>query len=169
MNEWTLIPAALFLYGIIKLQRDDAVFVPLPMGTVRKMLDLADISDDDVLYDLGSGDGRVIIEAAKEYGVRAVGVERWGLMYIISNLRIKLNRLGDRVEVIKNDIFDEDYKDADVVTMYLSPRLAEELNPKFEKELKKGAKVVSAAHEIPGWVPVKQIKTGHFHTYLYEI
>jgi hypothetical protein len=73
------------------------------------------------------------------------------------------------VKILNKDFFKENVRDADVVTIYLTPKLATMLKTKFEKELKQGARVVSAAHEIKGWTPVRKIKTGHFWTYLYKI
>jgi hypothetical protein len=169
MNEWLLIPAALFLWGIIKLWRQDGFFVPLPMGTVRTMLKIAGVRKGDVLYDLGSGDGRTVIEAAKLYGIHSVGIEHGHLIYAISKLRVGLSGAGDKVKLIKGDIFKEDLRVATIVTFYLTPKLNRMLKPKLEKELKKGTRVVSAAHEMPGWTPQKKIKTGHFWTYLYKL
>lgn len=158
-----------FAWGIIKLRAQEGFFVPLPIGTVRSMLRLARIRRGDVLYDLGSGDGRVVVEAAKLYGIHVVGVERGTLAYIVSKLNVKLRRLDDRIKLLNKDFFKESIRDADVVTIYLTPKLATMLRPKFEKELKKGTRVVSAAHEIKGWKPLRKIKTGHFWTYLYKV
>lgn len=169
MHEWLAIPAFLFIWGIIKLHRQEGFFVPLPMGTVRTMLKLAKIKEGDILYDLGSGDGRIVIEAAKRYNIRAVGIEVGNLIYAVSKLRIKLSKAGSGVKIIKNDIFKEDIGDATVVTFYLTPKLNRMLKPKLKKELKRGTRIVSASHEIPGWTPAKKIKTGHFWTYLYKI
>ena len=169
MNEWLLIPILFFGWCALKLVRQEGFFVPLPMGTVRQMLKLARIKKGDVLYDLGSGDGRVVIEAARAYGVKAVGIESWYFAYIISKIRLKLSGVSDRVKIVKNDMFKEDLSEATVVTLYLTAKLNRLLKPKLEKELKRGTRVVSAAHEMPGWKPVQKIKTGHFWTYLYKI
>ena len=169
MNDWLLIFAFFFIWGIIKLKEEEGFFVPLPMGTVRQMLKLAQIRKDDVLYELGSGDGRTVIEAAKSYGIKAVGIEIGHLAFAISNIRVRLSGTSNKVKLIKNDFFKEDISESTVVTFYLTPKLNEMLKPKLKKELKKGTRVVSAAHEIKGWKPVKKIKTGHFWTYFYRI
>lgn len=169
MYDFVLVIITLFLVWIfIKLKTERGVFVPLPMRTVRQMLEVAKIKKDDVLYDLGSGDGRVIVEAAKKYGINAVGIEKDLILYFVSRLNLKVRKLENRVKVLNKDFFNENLKAASIVTIYLTPKLNEMLKPKFKKELRKGARIVSAAHEIKGWKPVKKIKTGHFWTYLYK-
>lgn len=158
-----------FAWGIIKLRTQEGFFVPLPMSTVREMLKLASVKNGDVLYDLGSGDGRVVVEAARRYGIHAVGVENGALLYILSKLGVKLRRLDGKIKLVNKDFFKVNIRDADVVAIYLTPKLVNQLKPKFERELKKGVRVVSAAHEIKGWKPLRKIKTGHFWTYLYKI
>ncbi len=167
MHNWLLIPAFFFVWGIIKLQSEEGFFVPLPMSTVRRMLKLAKIKKGDVLYDLGSGDGRTVIEASKQYGIKSVGIEQGHLIYAVSKLRLRLSKTSGKVKIIKNDMFKEDISDATVVTFYLTPKLNRMLKPKLKKELRKGTRVVSASHEMLGWTPAKKIKTGHFWTYLY--
>lgn len=169
MHDWLLIPAFFFVWGIIKLRAEEGFFVPLPMDTVRQMLKLAKIKKSDVLYDLGSGDGRTVIEAAKRYGIRAVGIECGDLIYAISKLNVRLRKMENKVKLIKNDFFKENISDATVVTFYLTPKLNRLLKLKLKRDLRRGTRVVSAAHEMPGWKPVRKIKTGHFWTYLYKI
>jgi predicted RNA methylase len=163
------VPAFFLLWGIIKLSREEGFFIPLPMGTIRKMLKLAKIKKGDVLYDLGSGDGRIIIEAAKNYGIRTVGIERNVLLYFLSKLNVKIRGLENRVKIFNKNFFKENIREAGIVTIYLTPKLNEKLKPKFKKELRKGTRIVSAAHEIKGWKLAKKIKTGHFWSYLYKI
>lgn len=174
MNDWVLIPGILFLWGIIRIRSGQGFFIPLPMQSVRRMLRLADVKRTDMLYDLGAGDGRVVVEAAKRHGVKkAVGIENSVLPYMISNLNVRLRGLDSRgngqVEIINEDFMKHDISKATVVTIYLTPKMNARLKPKFERELKRGTRVVSAAHEIPGWKLQKKIKTGHFWTYLYKV
>ena len=170
-NNWLLIPAALFAWGIWKLYRQEGFFVPLPMKAVRAMLQLADVNSKDVVYDLGSGDGRIVIESVNAYDAKqAVGIEIGTLTNFLAKIRMKWKRADrKRVRLIKNDVFKEDISEATVVTFYLTPKLTKMLKSKLEKELRKGTRVVSAAHEVPGWTAVRKIKTGHFWTYLYKI
>jgi len=167
MNEWYIIPAFFCAWFVVKLRAEEGFFVPLPMGTVRAMLRLAKVRRGDVVYDLGSGDGRTVIEAAK-LGAHAVGIEYSIPIYLLSKLRVALSGVHD-VKLLRKDFFETKLNDADVVTFYLTPKLARMLGPKLKRELRKGARVVSAAHEILGWKPAGKIKTGHFWTYLYVV
>jgi predicted RNA methylase len=169
MNDWLLLLLIPLLLAMSSLITQSGFFVPLPMATVRKILKCAKIRKTDVLYDLGSGDGRVVITAAKEYGIRAVGIEKNRLLAWISKLRVKRNGLEDRVKIINKNIFNTNLSDASIVVLYLTQRLNDELKPKLEKELEKGTRVLSASHIFKGWKEVKKIKTGHFYTYLYKI
>jgi SAM-dependent methyltransferase len=167
MNEWYIIPAFFCVWFIVKLRAEEGFFVPVPMGTVRAMLKLAKVRRGDTVYDLGSGDGRTVIEAAR-LGARGVGVEYSIPVHMLARLRLALSGVRG-VTLLRKDFFKTRLDDADVVTFYLTPKLARELGPKLKRELKKGTRVVSAAHEVPKWKPVEKIKTGHFQTYLYIV
>jgi len=132
-----------------------APFVPSPPYVVEKMLQLADLKPGEVLFDLGCGDGRIIIAAAKKYHVRAVGVEMNGRL--VKEAVQKVHELGleKSVEVIHGDLMDVDLRKADVITLYLTSSGNEKLKPKLEKELKPGARVISHDFEIYGWRPLK--------------
>jgi cyclopropane fatty-acyl-phospholipid synthase-like methyltransferase len=133
-----------------------AHWVPTPFRTVRRMLRLANVQPGEVVYDLGSGDGRVLIVAAREFGARAVGVEIDPLKYLWTRLVIALLGLGDRVSVRRANFFDADLAGADVVTLYLLPKTQARLLPKLERELKPGARVVTHAFELPDVRPVAE-------------
>jgi cyclopropane fatty-acyl-phospholipid synthase-like methyltransferase len=154
---------------LAKLILNEAIYIPLPLSTIRKMLRLAKVNKKDLLYDLGAGDGRVILTAAKEFGCKAVGIERSALLAAICRWRIKKEGLQDKVKVIEKNYFDVDLSKATVVTAYLSKKQNKLLVPKLKRELKKGTRVVSASHVFPGLREMKKIKTGHFYTYLYKI
>jgi cyclopropane fatty-acyl-phospholipid synthase-like methyltransferase len=158
-----------FLYMWVKLFFAEAVFIPLSMSTIRKMLKLARLKKTDVLYDLGAGDGRVIITAAKEYGCKAVGIERSKLVAALCRWNVKRAGLQDRVKVIEKNYFDVNLGRATVVTAYLSQKQNNLLLPKLKKELKKGTRIVSASHTFPGLKEIRKIRTGHFYSYLYKI
>lgn len=168
-NEWLLLLEIPLILGIISVATQSGFFVPLPMETVRKILKLAKIRKNDVLYDLGSGDGRVVVTAAKDYGVKAIGIEKNFLLHLLSEWNVKRHNLHGRVKLIKGDLFKQKLSDASVVVIYLTPRLNAKLKPKLERELKKGSRVISASHVFKGWKEVAKIKTGHFHSYLYQI
>jgi len=132
----------------------DVPFVATPEVVVRRMLQLARVRPGEVLYDLGSGDGRIVIAAAKEFGARAFGVEIRKDLYEQSTARIKDLGLADRATIINASFYDVPLTDADVVTMYLLTTVNERLKPKLEKELRPGARVVTHDFEVPGWRPV---------------
>ncbi|RLG51485.1 MAG: SAM-dependent methyltransferase [Thermoproteota archaeon] len=134
-----------------------APFVPTPEPVVRKMLELAEVKPGEVVYDLGAGDGRIVIMAARDFGARAVAVEiRRDLCEVI---RKKVEDLGlqDRVKVLNMDMFKVDLSDADVITLFLLTSTNNMLRPKFEKELRNGVRIVSHEFSIEGWRPAKVI------------
>lgn len=132
----------------------DVPFVATPEVVVRRMLQLARVQPGEVVYDLGSGDGRIVIIAAKDFGARAFGVEIRKDLYEQSMARIKDMGLSDRASIINASFFDVDLSNADVVTMYLLTSVNERLRPKLEKELRPGTRVVTHDFEAPGWRPV---------------
>jgi predicted RNA methylase len=136
------------------LKMVDVPFVSTPEHVARKMLELAKVGPDDVVYDLGAGDGRIIIMAAKEFGARAVGVEIRKDLYEQIVRRVKLDGLEGRVRVINGDFFQVNISEASVVTLYLLTTVNEKLRPKLERELRVGTRVVSHDFEVPGWRPI---------------
>ena len=125
-----------------------APWVPTPMNVVRSMLTIAEVGPGDVVYDLGCGDGRMVITAAREYGARAVGVEIDPLRYLWCQLRITL--LGLRGRVVYGDFLKQDLSGADVVTCYLLQRTDERLQVKLSEELRPATRVVSHSFTFPG-------------------
>lgn len=128
-----------------------APYVPSPDRVVWKLLRLADVSADDVVYDLGSGDGRIVIAAAKKFGARGVGVEIDS--QLVQKARAKARQAGvaDRVEFRQGNLFDTDLSDATVVTLYLWPDMNNRLRPKLQRELDPGDRVVSHSFDIDEW------------------
>ncbi len=149
-----------------------APFVASPIPVVRKMLECAELKPGETLYDLGSGDGRIVIMAAQEFGARGVGVEM--NRRLIDEAIEKMQELGlsDRVRFIHGNIFSVDLSPADVVTMYLTTGANEKVRPKLEKELKLGARIVSHDFYIPGWENSTNFKFNEgyrtHNIYLYE-
>ncbi|MCD6095195.1 MAG: class I SAM-dependent methyltransferase [Thermoprotei archaeon] len=133
-------------------------FVPTPEIVARYMLKLAEVKPGELVYDLGSGDGQIVIMAAREFGARAIGVEIRRDLVEESLRKIKEYGLEDRVTIIHGDFFKVDISDADVVTLYLLTSVNERLRPKLEKELRPGTRVVSHDFEIPGWKPIKVVE-----------
>ena len=146
----------------------DAVFVPTPQDVVEQMLKLASIQKQDVVYDLGSGDGRIVITAAKTYGVQAVGVEIDPELIKLSQQRVEENHLADLVTIRHEDMFQVDLSQADVVAVFLYPRLLERLRPQFAK-MKPGSRIVSHQFLMPDVDPdqvltLESAETGDRHT-----
>lgn len=144
------------LYGdvVLTFMYYDVPFVPTPEVVVRRMLQLARVRPGEVLYDLGSGDGRIVIMAAKEFGAYAYGIEIRKDLYEQSMAKIRDLGLEGRARIINANFFDADISDADVVTMYLLTSVNERLRPKLEKELRPGTRIVSHDFEVAGWRPV---------------
>lgn len=132
----------------------DVPFVPTPEVVVRRMLQLANVRSGEVVYDLGCGDGRIVIMAAREFGARAACIEIRKDLYEQTLRRVKDLGLEDRVKVIYGNFFEEDLSEADVVTMYLLTSVNERIRPKLERELRPGVRVVSHDFEVPGWKPL---------------
>ncbi|MBU5682713.1 MAG: SAM-dependent methyltransferase [Candidatus Aenigmatarchaeota archaeon] len=154
---------------LIDLIRGQAIYFPLPKNTIRKMLKLAKVNRKDVLYDLGSGDGRVLRIAVKEFKVKkAIGIEKSLILFLISKILNKISKLEDKIEVKWKDFFKEDLSKATVITLYLNFGVMKKLEEKIIKECK-NVRIVSAAHKFPNLKYKKKIKTGHFYCYLYEI
>jgi len=132
-----------------------APFVPSPSVVVEYMLKLADLKADEVLFDMGSGDGRTVIMAAKTFGARGVGVELREDLAKKALGSIHENGLDDRVTIVNGDMFNVNMSAADVVYLYLTTSANEKIRPKLESDLKKGTRVVSHDYEIIGWRPEK--------------
>lgn len=132
----------------------DAPYVPTPQQVVEAMLDLAHVTASDVVYDLGSGDGRIPIAAATRYGAFGVGIEMDNLLIRRANDNLKQAGVGERVRFIYGDLFDADLREATVVTMFLLPRVIDRLIPKFTRELRPGTRIVSHKFDMgDAWPP----------------
>lgn len=132
-----------------------APFVASPARVVDRMLELAGIKPGETVYDLGSGDGRILIAAVEKYKAKAVGVEISPRLVTETNARIKKEGLTGQARVIEGDLLQTDLTGADVVIIYLTTSFNEELRPRLEKFLKPGARVVSHDYAVPGWKPAK--------------
>ncbi|CDG65606.1 MAG: hypothetical protein PWQ15_1857 [Methanobacterium sp.] len=132
------------------------------------MLDLAQVSEDDVVYDLGSGDGRIVIEAAQQYHAQGVGVEADPLRVIWSWIRISLLGLRPQVKIIWGNLFHQDISRATVVVLFLWGRTNDKLKYKLQKELKPGTRVVSYVWKFKGWDPVKIDRKDRIYLYIVD-
>jgi tRNA A58 N-methylase Trm61 len=130
-----------------------APFVQTPVEVAKKMIQLADLKPGQKLFDLGAGDGRLVIMAAQDTGASAVGVEMRDDLIERARTEIKKLNLQGKVTMIHDDFFNVDLSEADVVTLYLTTSGNERLRPKLERELKKGAKVISHDFKVGSWKP----------------
>lgn len=138
-------------------KRPDVIYVPTPQEVVEKMLELAEVKKGDVVYDLGCGDGRIPVTAAKKYGCKAFGFDIDPARIKDSNENVKKNNVGDLVTIKEQDIFQLDLSPANVVTLYLLPSLNVKLIPQLEK-LKPGSRIVSHSFDMAGVKPKKVVK-----------
>ena len=173
------VPACVFLWMGVSASAQDstyvnrlAPYVSSPEHIVDRMLELASIRPGESVYDLGAGDGRVVIAAAEKYKARAVGVEISPKLVAEASARIEKLGLADNARVIQGDILKTDLSRADVVIIYLVTSLNEKLRPRFEKFLKAGARVISHDFAVPGWRPSRVEKTADRHPhsiFVYEM
>ena len=149
-----------------------APFVTSPVRIVDRMLELAHLKPGETLYDLGCGDGRILIAAAEKYKVKAVGVEISPKLVAEAKANIESAGLSDQASVIRGDLLDTDLSSADVVTIYLATSSNQKLKPRLERFLKAGARVISHDYAVPGWKPshVERADDRHVHLiYVYEM
>ena len=147
----------------------DVIFVPTPQEVVEDMLRLANVKKGDVLYDLGSGDGRIAITAAKMYGVRAVGIDIDPARIREANENAKKAGVEKLVQFRQADLFQSDFREATIVTLYLLPDLNVKLRPKLWAELKPGSRVVSHQFDMGDWKPEKRLESGTRTIYFWTI
>lgn len=147
----------------------DAPFVPMEADVVERVMQLAEVKEGDVFYDLGSGDGRLVIAAAL-HGAKATGIEIDKFRVWYSKLWMKIIRIKN-AKILNEDVFSMDLSDATVISTYLLPETHERLKTKLTKELKKGTKVVAIGFEFVGWKPVKIDPHGTIYgpIFLYEM
>jgi len=147
----------------------DVVYVPTPPEVVDEMLEMAEVRDGDVLYDLGSGDGRIPIAAAKKFKVRAVGVDIDPARVAEARANAKAAGVVDEVSFRQADLFKTDFSDATVVTLYLLDSLNLKLRPKLLSELKPGTRIVSHAFTMGDWEPEKTATVGGSRIYMWRV
>jgi SAM-dependent methyltransferase len=148
----------------------DVVFVPTPQPVVEAMLDLAQVNATDVVYDLGSGDGRIVITAAKKYGAHGVGIEMDPVLVKQAREKAAAAGVADRVRFVTQDLFHADLSRASVVTLYLLQSINERLRPKLVRELKPGSRVVSHVFNMgPEWPPEQTITIDRSRVFLWSI
>src|SRR4029450_5512676 len=148
----------------------DVVYVPTPYEAVDAMLKVSKVGKNDVVYDLGSGDGRIPIMAVQKYNAaRAIGIDINPERIKEAQANLKTAGVGDRVRFLNEDLFEADISDATVVTLYLLPELNLKLLPKLLRDLQTGTRIVSQAFDMGAWRPERTIKVGDNTVYFWTI
>jgi SAM-dependent methyltransferase len=147
----------------------DIHFTPTRQAVADAMLKLARVTADDLVYDLGSGDGRIVILAAQKYGARGVGVEIDGALVEISRQIAHEGEVDQRVTFIEGDLFSTDISAATVVTLYLSTGVNNRLEPKLKRELRPGTRIVSHQFAIGTWMPTETVRVSDEDLFLWIV
>jgi protein-L-isoaspartate O-methyltransferase len=153
------IAAALGIAALLAQESDTALapYFPTPQTIVRRMLELGELKAGEKMFDLGSGDGRIVIMAADKFKADATGVEIDEALFKQSMARIRKLGLESRARIILGDMLEQDYSSSDLVTVYLLPGATDKIRPLLEKQLRKGARVVAHDFEISDWQAAKVV------------
>lgn len=152
------------------LREPDVIYLPTPHQVVTAMLKMANVGPGDVVYDLGSGDGRIVIAAVKEFGAaRGTGIDINPVRINEANENAQRAKVNDRVRFLNQDLFDTNLSEATVVTLYLLPWLNRKLMPKLMTELKPGSRVVSHSFDMGDWKPDQALSVNGRMLYFWTI
>ena len=151
------------------VREPDVPYEPSPNHVVRAMLELAEVKPGDIVYDLGSGDGRIPISAARDFGARGVGIEIDPKLVARANANAEMAGVSDRVQFRTEDLFEADFSEATVVTLFLWPEVNIKLRPKLIAEVKPGTRVISHWHDMDEWEPARTEWVDGRRVYLWRI
>lgn len=166
MNEIWLLLIFFFSFSLYYLLKNRfAIFFPSSKKIIEVVLQFADIKKKDIFYDLGSGDGRILIETAKK-NIRVIGIEQNKFLNWIAKRKIEQLKLKN-VEIIEDNIFNQSLSKATIIVAYLSISVTHKLQKKIEKEVKKGTRIILVDHSFKEWKPVKMKKIGFIPVRLY--
>jgi len=163
------VPLAVSTGAVADAQIPDVRFVATPPGVVDAMLTAARVTSADILYDLGSGDGRIVIAAAKKYGARGVGIEINPQLVAESNASARAAGVSHLVQFIQGDLFTADFSAATVVALYLAPSLNERIKPRLLRELRPGTRVVSHVYDMLGWTADQRVDVDGRWVFLWTV
>ncbi len=165
-----IVLVSIFLF-LLKPALQGAPFVPTPKSIIRKALKFANLKPGESLYDLGSGTGKVLVIGAKEFGAKVVGFEFSAFLFLISKLNFFFHRIKGNIYC--QDFFKANLSNADVIFLFLTPRILAKLEEKFAKELKPGTRIVSFSSPLSSWKPSQTIplleRKNKINLYLYSI
>ena len=171
VRRWIVFSAWLLLAlpAAARAQHPDVIYVPTPQVVVDEMLKLAGVHRGDVLYDLGCGDGRIPVSAAKRYGIRAVGIDIDPERIREADDNARRAGVAGLVTFRQEDLFTADFREASVVTLYLLPELNLRLRPRLLAELKPGTRIVSHEFDMGDWKPDRQLELNGRTIYLWRV
>lgn len=165
LRSLVLIAAA----GALTIASAQVPYIQTPDHVVMEMLKLANVGENDVVYDLGSGDGRIVVAAAKHFGARGVGIDLDPERVADGIAKARTHSVDDRVRFIQGDLFEADLSEATVVTLYLVPRINMKLRPKLLRELQPGARIVSHNFDMGDWKPDRVVRVGRSKLYYWVV
>lgn len=179
MRIRVLVPAAVVLAALIvpalagaqtaPARRPDVVYVPTPQAVVEAMLQVANVTGDDIVYDLGCGDGRIPVTAARKYRAHGVCIDIDPERIAEAEANVHAAKVDDYVRVVQGDLFEQNLSRATVVTLYLLPSLNLKLMPKLMRELKPGTRIVSHSFDMGDWKPEKELDVEGRKVYYWTI
>jgi precorrin-6B methylase 2 len=171
VSRWSLAgtPVAAAAQAQAPLRQPDVIYVPTPQEVVDAMLKLAGVKAGDVVYDLGCGDGRIVITAAQKFGARGIGIDIDPQRIKEANANAQKAGVADRVKFMNADLFETDISEANVVTLYLLPSLNLKLQPKLKKELRPGTRIVSHSFDMGDWKAEREQDIEGRRIYLWTI
>ena len=166
----TAVPAtAAFAQTAAASRRPDVIYVPTPEPVVEAMLQVAAVGKNDIVYDLGCGDGRIPVTAARKYGAKGVCFDIDPERIKEATANVAKNNVGNLVKIVQGDLFEQDLSGATVITLYLLPSLNVKLMPKLMKECKPGTRIVSHAFDMGDWKPEKELDVDGRKVYFWTI
>jgi SAM-dependent methyltransferase len=160
---------ALVSFVVLQVRQPDVIFVGTPPDVVEAMLKGLEVKSTDIVYDLGSGDGRILITAAQKYGASGVGIEIDPAYVKIAQENARKAGVSDKVRFVTEDLFEADIREATVVTLYLLEDLNIRLRPKLLRELKPGTRIASHRFRMGDWQPEKAMSVGDRAVYFWTI
>jgi SAM-dependent methyltransferase len=160
---------ALSLFTVLQVRKPDVIFVGTPPDVVDAMLKGLEVKSTDIVYDLGSGDGRILITAAQKYGARGVGIEIDPALIKIAEENARKAGVSSKVRFISAYLFEADIREATVVTLYLLEELNVKLRPKLLRELKPGTRIASHRFRMGDWQPEKAVSVGDRAVYFWTV